>query len=104
VVFLPTRAGILPAPVLVCALPCSIGDLYSLAVSSEDRLSRTPPPPDSRVEYGRDASQFVDVRSPAGKGPHPVVFFIHGGFWRAQYGLTHSRHLLPPLQQPGIGS
>ncbi|HMF91023.1 MAG TPA: alpha/beta fold hydrolase [Candidatus Angelobacter sp.] len=73
-------------------------------MSSEDRLSRTPPPPDSRVEYGRDASQFVDVRSPAGKGPHPVVFFIHGGFWRAKYDLTHAGHLCHALKQAGIAS
>lgn len=29
------------------------------------------------------------VGLPAGPGPHPVAVLIHGGFWRAKYGLDY---------------
>src|SRR5262245_54339913 len=74
------------------------------ALSSEDILSQTPPEPDSRLAYGADASHFVDVRVPAGKGPHPVVFFIHGGFWRSRYDLTYAGHLCHALKSAGIAT
>ena len=32
--------------------------------------------------------QIVDVYVPAGKGPHPLVLYIHGGGWRG----GHTRH------------
>jgi len=56
------------------------------------------------VEYGRDPNQFADVRLPAGEGPHPVVFFIHGGFWRAKYDLTHAGHFCHALKNVGIAT
>ncbi len=41
-----------------------------------------------RITYGTDARQFGDLTVPAGTGPHPVVVFIHGGFWLNQFDLT----------------
>ncbi len=73
-------------------------------MQSEIRLSEKPPDPDVRFPYGQDANQFVEVRLPAGKGPHPVVFFIHGGFWRARYDLTHTGHLCDALKKAGIAT
>jgi acetyl esterase/lipase len=73
-------------------------------VSSEDILSRTPPAADQRVEYGPDPNMFVDVRLPQGKGPHPVVFFIHGGYWRARYDLGYAGHLCHALTKAGIAT
>lgn len=40
-----------------------------------------------RFTYGEGEWQFGDLRLPAGAGPHPVVIVIHGGFWKAAYGL-----------------
>ena len=54
--------------------------------------------------YGSDANQFVDVRVPHGKGPHPVVFFIHGGYWRAKYDLSYAGHLCAALAKAGIAT
>ena len=49
-----------------------------------------------RVTYGDDPSQFVDLWLPADTSAAlPVVVLIHGGFWRAQYGLD----LMEPLAQ-----
>jgi acetyl esterase/lipase len=69
-----------------------------------DILSSTPPAADARLPYGRDPNQFVDVRIPADKGPHPVVFFIHGGYWRAKYDLTYAGHLCEALKKAGIAT
>jgi acetyl esterase/lipase len=75
-----------------------------LSVQSEDILGKKPPDPDLRVPYGDDRNQFVDVRVPNGKGPHPVVFFIHGGYWRAKYDLTYAGHLCEALKKIGIAT
>jgi acetyl esterase/lipase len=73
-------------------------------VQSEDILTKKPPEADVRIPYGQDPNQFVDLRSPAGKGPHPVVFFIHGGYWRAKYDLTYAGHLCSALAKVGIAT
>ena len=73
-------------------------------MQSEAILEQKPPEPDLRFPYGQDPNQFVDVRFPAGKGPHPVVFFIHGGYWRAQYDLTYAGHLCHALKKAGIAT
>jgi acetyl esterase/lipase len=73
-------------------------------VQSESILSKKPADPDLRIPYGQDANQFVDVRLPAGSGPHPVVFFIHGGYWRAKYDLTYAGHLCDALKKAGIAT
>ncbi len=75
-----------------------------LCVQSESILEQKPPEPDLRFPYGQDPNQFVDARFPAGKGPHPIVFFIHGGYWRAKYDLTYAGHLCHALAKAGIAT
>lgn len=57
-----------------------------------------------RLTYGDDANQFIDLRVPEGNGPHPVVLFIHGGYWRSKYDLTYAGHLCHALQPAGIAT
>lgn len=73
-------------------------------MQSEDILTSTPLAADLRLAYGKDANQFVDVRVPEGNGPHPVVLFIHGGYWRAKYDLTYAGHLCHALKKIGIAT
>src|SRR5713101_2384178 len=72
--------------------------------SSQDILSLAPPKADSRVAYGSDENQFVDLRLPKGKGPHALVINIHGGFWRAKYDLRYGGHLCAALTAKGIAT
>jgi acetyl esterase/lipase len=58
---------------------------------------------DRRVVYGDDPSHFFDVFRAAGEA-RGVVVFIHGGFWRAQYDLTHASHLCAALARAGIST
>ncbi len=76
---------------------------------SEDILTLTPPRADKRVAYGSDPNQFVDLRFPSQKtgdnkdaAPYPAVINIHGGFWRAKYGLEHAGHLCAALTAAGL--
>ena len=78
--------------------------LYCLGVKSEDILIQEPPDPDLRIAYGDDPNQFIDQRLPSGKGPHPAVLFIHGGYWRAKYDLAHAGHFCHALKQAGIAT
>jgi acetyl esterase/lipase len=65
-----------------------------------------PPPPDAtaRIRYGDDPLQFGDLRVPAGAGAHPLVVFVHGGFWQAIYNLTHAGHMCVALADTGIAT
>jgi acetyl esterase/lipase len=51
-----------------------------------DEKGAVPLPQVTTVVYGEHPSQFIDVYTPAGAGPHPVVVLIHGGFWRLPWG------------------
>jgi acetyl esterase/lipase len=65
-------------------------------------LDRDSPPFDLRVPYGRDPSQFADLRFPNGKGPFPLLFVVHGGFWQSAYDLSHIGHLCAAFTHKGI--
>jgi acetyl esterase/lipase len=41
---------------------------------------------------------------PSNTGPHPIVAFIHGGFYRAKYGLEHAGWLCQALADCGIAA
>jgi acetyl esterase/lipase len=73
-------------------------------VNSDDILTLPPPPADERLHYGSDPNQFADLRRPVGKGPHPALVFVHGGFWRAKYDLTHAGHVCAALSAKGVGT
>jgi acetyl esterase/lipase len=71
---------------------------------SDGILGGKPSEASLRFFYGLDPNQFVDVRLPDGKGPHPIVFFIHGGYWRAKYDLTTAVDLCEGLRKAGIAT
>jgi acetyl esterase/lipase len=62
-------------------------------------------PPDRRVAYGSDSSQYGELRVPPGPGPHPVVVLVHGGCFKAAYATL--RDLAPmgdALKAAGIAT
>jgi acetyl esterase/lipase len=54
-----------------------------------------------RFAYGADPNQFFDLFE-APQAPRATLMFIHGGFWRAKYDLSHASHLCAVLAQSGI--
>jgi acetyl esterase/lipase len=65
-------------------------------------LTTIPPvAPASRISYGSDPNQFIDIYS-APQSSRATLMFIHGGFWRAKYDLTHASHLCAALARHGF--
>ena len=69
----------------------------STTTSEAAPVTSEPSPPDDGtleisvggvVRYGDAPQQFVELRTPDGDGPFPVIVFIHGGFWRNLYDLS----------------
>ncbi len=75
---------------------------------ADDILTLPPPPADTRLTYGSDPNQFLDLRLPTSQGkikpPYPLVINIHGGFWRAKYNLDHAGHLCAALTARGFAT
>ena len=67
-------------------------------------LEAPPPAADARLAYGSGEHHFGELRLPPGPGPHPTVLVIHGGFWRARYGLEHVGHLCADLARRGFAT
>jgi acetyl esterase/lipase len=67
-----------------------------------DILTRVPPEKGERIQYGTDPLQFAELRFPSGKGPFPLIFVIHGGWWSSAYDLTHIGHLCAKFTSYGI--
>ena len=57
-----------------------------------------------RTAYGPHPDQFVELTLPAGTVPAPVVVVLHGGFWRAAYGVELARPLADDLAAAGFAA
>lgn len=56
-----------------------------------DVLTRSAPPPDRTLRYGRAPEHLVDLRLPDGAADaRPLLVVVHGGFWRTTYDRTHT--------------
>jgi acetyl esterase/lipase len=53
------------------------------------------------IPYGGHASQFFDIWHPK-ETVRGFVVFVHGGFWRAKYDLTHANSFCAALAARGI--
>jgi len=66
----------------------------------EDRsvLSRPMPQPE-QLPYGSDPDQVADIYR--GAADLPLVFLIHGGYWRPEYDRVHLRPLANAIARTG---
>lgn len=72
---------------------------------ARDILAIPAPQADTRIFYGQDPVNFGDLRlPPGGRGKRPVVIVIHGGFWKAQYGLEHTGFMCEALTAAGAAT
>ncbi|WP_375503585.1 alpha/beta hydrolase family protein [uncultured Jatrophihabitans sp.] len=55
----------------------------------------------TRSNYGTDQSQFGELYRPDDVTHKGTVVIVHGGFWRAQYGLALGRPLARDLAERG---
>jgi acetyl esterase/lipase len=75
-------------------------------MTSEDILELpTPEAGMIRLHYGKSKFQFGDLRLPeAGNSLHPVVVAVHGGYYRARYGLGYLGHVADALTAAGFAT
>lgn len=95
---LPRTGSILAAIVLVACT--SAGTNGTAPDGAPDEQEQ----PVTRLDYGDDPSQFVDLVVPPGEGAVPVVVLLHGGFWSDQYGLDLMAPLARDLQGRGYAT
>src|SRR5690348_3635849 len=57
-----------------------------------------------RLAYGPEQLQFGDLYLPNQPGPHSIVILIHGGYWRARYGLELMNSLAEDLAKRGYAA
>lgn len=69
---------------------------------SSEVLSRSAPPPEFVIRYGPGPDQIADLRLRHGRIGVPLVMFLHGGFWRAEYDRTHTGPLATALAEAGF--
>jgi len=53
------------------------------------------------LAYGSHPDQVADLTLPAGADRAPLVFFLHGGFWRAAHDRVHVRPVVAALADLG---
>ena len=78
--------------------------LKMTARSAQSILELKPPQGGEKIAYGTGEFQFGELRLPEGPGPHPAAIVIHGGYWRAAYGLAHIGHLCAAFNKAGIAT
>lgn len=59
---------------------------------------------DVLLSYGAKPMHSLSVRLPQGPGPHPLLFTIHGGQWKAAYRAKQLEYLCEDLKQHGIAT
>jgi acetyl esterase/lipase len=57
-----------------------------------------------RLAYDAGEFQFGELYLPVGPGPYPAAILIHGGYWRARYGLDLMNGLGEDLAGRGIAA
>lgn len=71
-------------------------------LSVQDYLNWPTVEADERLYYGEGEQQFGDLYLPQQASESPLVILIHGGCWRAQYGLDPLSGLCDALRQTGL--
>src|SRR5215470_1271857 len=75
-----------------------------------DVLTRPGRPPDLVLHYGDEPDHVADLHLPPADSPDAdgsggqvlLTLFLHGGFWRAEYGREHTRPLAGALAAAGL--
>jgi acetyl esterase/lipase len=60
--------------------------------------------PPTRHRYGAHPHQVCDMHRAAGRGPHPVVVVLHGGYWQPPYTKLVMRPLCLDLARRGYAA
>lgn len=71
---------------------------YRDALRALVSLATAPP---QTIAYGTGEDEVIDLRIADGAGPHPTALFLHGGFWRGEWGRDTIDGLAVDLHRRG---
>ena len=68
-------------------------------------IFHTPGPAyDEQINYGPGEFDFARLRLPHRAGPHALIVYLHGGFWRSFVSLEHAEHVCAALTRLGFAT
>ncbi|MEE9327713.1 MAG: alpha/beta hydrolase [Cocleimonas sp.] len=70
--------------------------------SVEDYINLKSVTPNYRLEYGKHPEQFGNLYLPKHGDPYPTIILLHGGCWRAKFGLSQLGSLCKALTNLGF--
>ena len=76
--------------------------LAARAKASLQRLRHPALRADLTARYGPHGDQFLELWLPSEPAPAPVVVVLHGGYWRAAYGIELARPLAADIAAAGM--
>jgi arylformamidase len=68
--------------------------------SRENEAARAKPGVRRDVAYGQSTAETVDIYPLSSPGPHPVLVYIHGGYWR-NFGKADRAFIAPHMNAAG---
>lgn len=70
----------------------------------DDYINLTATKTNHQIAYGKHPEQFAELYLPkqSNKQKHPVIILLHGGCWRAQFGLSQLGQLSKTLSELGF--
>lgn len=96
-----TMIGCIAAVVSSAASAQGIGiELCMNLVNREPKVM----PATERIFYGKDLTNFGDLRIPKGSGPFPVAIVVHGGAWASAVALHYTSALAAALTCAGFAT
>jgi acetyl esterase/lipase len=75
---------------------------YPRILTENHVVALSPVEPDHRLSYGSEPEQFGDLYLPPQPVLHPVLILLHGGCWRARYGLGYLGQLCAAFRNEGV--
>jgi arylformamidase len=67
----------------------------------ESQVARAKPGVKRDVPYGRTPAETLDIYTLGGAGPHPVMVYYHGGYWR-RFGKADRGFIAPHMNAAGV--
>lgn len=71
-------------------------------MSVQDLLALPKASASTRLVYGSDESQFLDLYLPKNKKDAPIVLLVHGGCWRSRVSLDYFGQAAKALSDSGL--
>jgi arylformamidase len=67
----------------------------------DSKIARAKPEVKRDVPYGTGPDETLDIYPLGGAGPHPVMVYYHGGYWR-RFGKADRGFIAPHMNQAGV--